>query len=97
MVRVTGAGVTAAALQEFAGRYYSEELQSTIEIGAMDGGIVVRGPGIGSQVFPMAAPDEFSADMSIQFTRRPGGSITGFALSDSRSRNMRFDRVVSPR
>ena len=97
MVRVTGAGVTAAALQEFAGRYYSEELQSTIEIGAMDGGIVVRGPGIGSQVFPMAAPDEFRADMSIQFTRRPGGSITGFALSDSRSRNMRFDRVVSPR
>jgi CubicO group peptidase (beta-lactamase class C family) len=97
MVRVNETRVTAAALQEYAGRYFSEELQSTIEIGAMDSGILVRGPGIGSQVFPMAAPDEFRSDLSIQFTRAPGGSITGFALSDSRSRNMRFDRVVSPR
>ena len=97
VVRVTETGVTAAALQEFAGRYFSEELQGTTEIAAMGGGIGVRGPGIESQVFPMAAPDEFRSDVSIQFTRGPGGSITGFALSDSRSRNMRSDRVVSPR
>jgi CubicO group peptidase (beta-lactamase class C family) len=89
--------VSVVALQEFVGRYFSEELQSTIEISASDSGMIVRGPGIRSPVFVMAAPDEFRSDISIRFTRRPDGSISGFALSTERSRNMRFDRVVSPR
>lgn len=97
MVRINETKVAAAALQELAGKYFSEELQSTIEIGASDSGIVVRGPGIRSGVFPMTAPDEFRSGISIRFTRRSDGSISGFALSTDRSRNMRFDRVVSPR
>lgn len=97
MVRVNERTVPAAAFQEFAGRYFSEELQSTVEISAADGGILVRGPGISPRVFPNAAPDEFKSDMSIRFTRGSGGSVSGFALSNPRSRNMRFDRVVSER
>jgi hypothetical protein len=52
---------------------------------------------IQTRVFPMTAPDEFRSGLSIRFTRRSDGSISGFALSTQRSRNMRFDRLVSPR
>jgi hypothetical protein len=97
MERVNETPVTVPALQELAENYFSEELQSTIEIGTSDSGILVRGPGIRSRVFPMTAPDEFRSGMSIRFTRRSDGSIAGLALSTERSRNMRFDRLVSPR
>jgi hypothetical protein len=99
MTRVTRPETTlsVAALQEYAGRYFSEELQSTIEITATDGGLVVRGPGISSRVFPNTAPDEFTSGLSVRFTRGPGGSISGFALSSNRSRTMRFEKVVRVR
>ncbi len=97
MERVNEETVTVAALPEFAGKYFSEELKSTIEISASDSSIVVRGPGISSRVFPMAARDEFRSGISIRFTRRSDGSISGFALSDDRNRNIRFDRVVGPK
>ena len=99
MSRVNDAMPSAQVLREFAGKYFSEELQSTVEISASDSGLFIRGPGIRSRILPLVTRDEFETETSIslRFARGPGGSVSGFALSRPRSRNIRFDRVVSAR
>jgi hypothetical protein len=42
------------------------------------------------------APDLFTASGArIEFVRKKGGTVSGFRLSQARTRNVRFDRMQS--
>lgn len=72
-------------LQEFVGRYESEEIPSVIEVVPGRGGLAMRLPLAPSQVLPLraAAPDVFEAGrMLLRFRRGEDGRVTAFAYSN---------------
>jgi hypothetical protein len=82
---------TPAELADYAGEYYSDEVQASYKIGAENGRLVVtprRGPNL---VLTPALKDEFlSAGFNFDFTRDPQNRVTGFLLDTDRSVNIRF-------
>jgi hypothetical protein len=94
--RVETITMTPDKLRKYAGDYYSDELGTIYTI-------VVQGDGLIAQhrrhddikLTPVDA-DLFSGAQwyfqRVQFTRDKDGHVTGFRLTGSRVRNMRFDR-----
>lgn len=104
-VRFTPAVVAPDGLQEYAGSYYSPELDVTWLVAMAKGQLVFRNPksaapvDIGRELEP-AMPDVFDVgggSALIRFTRDQSGRVTGFGLSASRMRNIRFDLSASHR
>jgi hypothetical protein len=83
-------------LSEYAGAYYSEELDATYRF-VVEGGILLikakDSPRVG-MVSP--AKDEFRRlGQSFSFTRNDQRQITGFLLSGGRSRGIQFVRKTN--
>jgi hypothetical protein len=86
--------VSGRQLGEYAGEYYSEELDTTFTIAARDDGLrLVRRNRPERGLAPEAA-DQFAAgDLILRFRRGAGGRIVGFALDRGRIRNVSFSSV----
>ena len=84
---------TRALMQQYAGEYFSEELNATYRIDATDSTITMRtgtsDPIPGRPVFV----DGFAArNYTVVFTRS-GGRVTGFEITTGRVRRVRFAKV----
>ena len=98
MRRVDRAGLAEGALAAFVGRYYSEELETFYEVAVADGGLVLHH-------IEMAEPlamqhtdgDQFSTEViflnTIAFERSGGGAVTGFTVSNGRTKGVRFGKM----
>lgn len=96
-VRFAPASPGADQLQAYVGRYYSPELDVTWPLVIKKGRLVLESPR--SSLVDITGPlepamrDAFTAGSGfLRFTRDAEGHVTGFGLSASRMRDIRFDR-----
>lgn len=83
------------ALEAFAGRYHSDDAETTLTVRVEDGELVAeRRPGRTFELEP-AYTDAFLADGLglLRFDRNGSGEVTGLSLSLSRVFDMRFERM----
>jgi CubicO group peptidase (beta-lactamase class C family) len=81
------------AEKEFAGSYYSEELDVVYHFEADGGKLVVKRKKYPDQPLASVARDVFtSSDGVIEFTRDSSGHVTGMALTTGRIRRLKFAR-----
>ncbi len=89
--------LTEADLQGYAGRYFSEELETFMRIAVEDGGLVLHQLGQTPQSLTQVTGDNFSADEfhlnEIAFRRAGNGSVTGFTVSNGRTRGVLFGKM----
>ena len=87
--------LTPEQLTEFAGDYYTEELDTTYTIVAVKNGLIAEHTRH-NDLFLTYAGDHFTSNVSsfreIRFTRDDTGSITGFKLTAARVRNLYFQK-----
>ncbi|HSJ06788.1 MAG TPA: serine hydrolase domain-containing protein [Longimicrobiales bacterium] len=84
-------------LAEYAGSYYSDELQATFTIEAAGSGLVLRRPGAQPQRLGPSIRDEFTAGGLIaRFRRAAGGGVDGLLLDLGRIRDLEFSRTNTP-
>ena len=82
-----------AELAAYAGRYYSDELDSTYELGVVDG-VLTAGP-VGPPPFELGRVEMDvyrGRNRTIRFVRR-GGEVTGFTLDGGRVIGLAFERL----
>lgn len=83
-------------LTEFAGGYYSEELDTTYTIEVRDSDLMARHSRHDDVCLTPGKADEFEGDcgwlQQIRFTRNNRKRITGFRLTGGRVRNLWFER-----
>jgi CubicO group peptidase (beta-lactamase class C family) len=91
--RVSGTLAEGDALADFAGLYYSEELDVTYRIAIRDGRLVVQRRRFSDQVMTPVFGDAFNAGRLFRFSRDRGGYVDGFEVTGSRVRNVRFNRI----
>jgi CubicO group peptidase (beta-lactamase class C family) len=97
--RPRGPEPTAGELQALVGRYYSDELEVLYTVAVHDGRLTVAHPK-GEAALRPAGKDEFEAAPGpdrvfdrVAFTRGPAGEVSGFKVSTTRARNVRFAKV----
>ncbi len=82
------------ALGRYAGTYSSPELATAYTLEVRDGTLVARHPRNEDAVLSPTEADGFSGDKwyfgKVRFTRDANGRLTGFLLTGSRVRNLRF-------
>ena len=97
MRRAERTTLTAADLQGYAGRYFSEELEATMHIAVEDGGLVLHQLGQSPQPLSPVSGDSFSAEVfhlnEIAFERSGSGGVTGFTVSNGRTRGVLFEKM----
>ncbi len=80
-----------AELQEFAGDYRSEELDTIFRLAVKEGKLFFVHKYASPNAFQSTLPDRFVAgDIALKFERGSDKGITGFALNAGRVRNLRF-------
>jgi CubicO group peptidase (beta-lactamase class C family) len=85
---------TPAQLAEYAGRYYSEELQTTFMLVADSGGLVLRGRNLPTEPLRPLGADEFTVSYyTLRFSRGADRRVSGFAMDLGRIRNLKFVRA----
>ncbi|MXX33907.1 MAG: serine hydrolase [Gemmatimonadetes bacterium] len=85
---------TAADLANFAGRFYSEELETFYDLAVEEGELVMRQRRLGRVPLTPGDEDSFSGGgFSFAFERDRNGEVIGFYLSNVRTRDVRFGRV----
>lgn len=91
---------TLPSLDEYAGVYYSPELDVRYTLAVEDGKLAVRRRKYGSSaLLPLDASTFIQADggYSLSFTRDAAdGAVTGFAITDGRVRRLQFTRQPAP-
>jgi hypothetical protein len=94
-----GAVTTVEVLAALAGRYRSDELNVEWVFTASPRGLVLARSRFPDRlVEPAEALDIFRTGVGIaRFTRDANGVVTGFTLSGTRSKNVRFDRILGVR
>ncbi len=86
----------ASDLQAFAGRYASEEVDTTWDLIVRDGKLFVRHRGLPEDALRPTVEGAFAVGgMNLVFQRAAGGRITGFTLDEGRVRGIQFRRVSS--
>ena len=97
MRRAEKTALTEADLQGYAGRYFSGELEAFMRIAVEDGGLVLHQLGQTPQPLSQVTGDSFSAEVfhlnEIAFQRAADGSVTGFTVSNGRTRGVLFERM----
>ena len=89
----------ALVLSDFAGRYYSEELDAAYTVRVEDDGLVaVRPRGLPPVPLTHSAGGRFMGDYrspiwGVVFERGADGSVTGFTADSVRTAGVRFERV----
>jgi CubicO group peptidase (beta-lactamase class C family) len=90
---------TPARLADYAGDYWSEELQVAGRIEIHDGKLASRQRSGNWIHFLPSGPDRFDAEsggLVLEFTRGPASEITEAKASGGRVRNIRYTRVTLP-
>ena len=81
-------------LADFAGRFYSEELETFYDFAVEEGELVMRQRRLGRVPLTPGEEDNFSGgSFSFAFERDRNGEVIGFYLSNVRTRDVRFGRV----
>jgi CubicO group peptidase (beta-lactamase class C family) len=92
--KVTPLKPTAAELELYAGRYYSEELDATFTLASEEGALMLRRRGASPQRLVPIVGDEFMAgSVTVRFERAADGAVSGYVMDLGRVRNLRFERV----
>jgi hypothetical protein len=81
-------------LEDYAGRYYSPELDVTYTVALGEKGLTVKVAEEAAVPMTFSAADTFSAPIGgrLQFQRDAAHRVTGFLVQAGRVRNLRFDR-----
>ena len=81
-------------LADFAGRFYSEEIETFYDFAVEEGELVMRQRRLGRVVLSPGEMDNFAGgSFSFAFERDRNGRVIGFYLSNVRTRDVRFGRV----
>lgn len=83
-------------LTSFAGRYFSEELETFYDLGVEGGQLVIRHRRFGPVVLTHTNGDSFSGTLPVSqlvFRRDAQGNVTGFDAGNGRARGIVFTRV----
>jgi CubicO group peptidase (beta-lactamase class C family) len=84
-------------LGSFAGRYFSEELETFYDLSVEDGKLVIRHRRFGPVPLTHTSGDSFSATLpvsSVVFQRDAQGNVTGFEAGNGRARGIVFRKVT---
>ena len=85
---------TEGDLAGFAGRFFSEELETFYTFAVEDGSLVMRQRRLGRIELEPGEEDNFSGgNLLFAFERDRNGKVIGFYLSNGRTRDVRFGRV----
>ena len=85
---------TTEDLADFAGRFYSKELETFYDLAVEEGELVMRQRRLGRVPLTPGDEDSFSGGgFSFAFERDRNGEVIGFYLSNVRTRDVRFGRV----
>ena len=85
---------TAEDLADYAGRFFSEELETFYAFAVEEGELVLRQRRLDRTTLDPGEEDRFSGGgLSFEFERGRGGRVTGFYLSNVRTRDIWFARV----
>jgi CubicO group peptidase (beta-lactamase class C family) len=89
--------LTAAELVQYAGRYYSQELDTSYTFVVKDGKLVLQRKKFEDAPLTPGAVDSFTdADLgTIKFTRDSKNAVTGFELNAGRVRHLKFARQMN--
>jgi CubicO group peptidase (beta-lactamase class C family) len=85
-----------ADLASFAGRYFSEELETYYDLSVEDGKLVIRHRRFGPVTLTHTTGDSFSGTLPVTqvvFKRDAEGKITGFEAGNGRARGIVFKKV----
>ncbi len=86
----------AVDLPSFAGRYFSEELETFYDLSVEGGQLVIRHRRFGPAALTHTSGDKFSGTLPVSqvaFRRDAQGTITGFEAGNGRARGILFERV----
>jgi len=84
-------------LSSYAGRYYSEELETFYDLSVEDKKLVIRHRRFGPAVLTYTSGDSFSGTMPVTqvvFKRDAQGNVNGFEAGNGRARGIVFTKVV---
>ena len=87
----------AVDLAAYAGRYFSEELETFYDLSVEDGALVIRHRRFGPVSLTWTERDTFSASLpvtEIVFQRDAQGDVTGFVAGNGRARDILFQKVA---
>jgi CubicO group peptidase (beta-lactamase class C family) len=85
---------TSEELAAFAGRYFSEELETFYAVALEDEALVVRHRRLDDATLTPGEADQFSGGgLSFAFERDRNGQVIGFYVANGRTRDVRFSRV----
>lgn len=80
-------------LEDFAGDYYSEELDITFKLGVKEESLFFVHKNAPSRPLRLLGPDKFSGSrFEVQFRRDAEQNVVSFSLSTGRVKNLRFDK-----
>jgi CubicO group peptidase (beta-lactamase class C family) len=83
-------------LTSFAGRYFSEELETFYDLSVEDGKLVIRHRRFGPVALTHTNGDSFSGTLPVSqvvFQRDAQGTVTGFEAGNGRARGITFKKV----
>jgi hypothetical protein len=83
-------------LTSFAGRYFSEELETFYDLSVENGQLVIRHRRFGPVALTHTTGDSFSATLPVSqvvFRRDDQGNVTGFEAGNGRARDIMFTKV----
>jgi CubicO group peptidase (beta-lactamase class C family) len=105
-MEITTIPVSARQLQDYEGKYWSDEVGATYQLGVVEGKLQVvavrdlagypRINVLQGKIFQPTAAEEFrlqKSESTLRFTRNEKQLITGFQLSDGEIKGFRFERV----
>ncbi len=85
---------TAAELNAFTGRFFSEELEAYYTISVKDGALIVENRRSSAVKLAPGVKDTFVVDATtLNFERDRNGQVIGFYAGNTRTRDVRFARV----
>ncbi|MFQ5744851.1 MAG: serine hydrolase domain-containing protein [Acidobacteriota bacterium] len=88
-----GSELTATKLREYAGDYFSNELQVTYRLRIQDGKLLLAVRTMPEALLTPVSVDQFRVDeRRLQFLRDGDGKVSGFTLQAGRVRNLKFER-----
>ena len=85
-----------ADLSSFAGRYFSDELETFYDLSIEDGKLVIRHRRFGPVTLTHTSGDSFSGPLPVTqvvFRRDAQGNVTGFDAGNGRARGILFKKV----
>jgi CubicO group peptidase (beta-lactamase class C family) len=85
--------VSLKGMEEFAGTYYSKELDVKYTVFMKDYTLRVRAPRYEALELMPYIRDVFTGPFLMEFERDKKGKVAGFRVSTGRSRNIRFEKI----